>query len=157
MKNFMDKDFILETETAKTLFHKYAEEMPIVDYHCHLSPKEIWEDRRFNNITEVWLGGDHYKWRLMRANGVEEKYVTGDASDKEKFIKFAETLEKCIGNPVHQWSHLELRRYFGYAGALNCKTAEEHNDKTEYNIDGNACQIGQIVHEIHNVSWKKVI
>lgn len=125
MKNFMDKDFILESETAKILFHNYADKMPIVDYHCHLSPKEIWEDRRFNNITEVWLGGDHYKWRLMRANGVEEKYITGDAPDKEKFLKFAETLEKCIGNPVHQWSHLELRRYFGYAGALNSKTAEE--------------------------------
>ena len=79
MKNFMDKDFILESETAKTLFHKYAESMPIIDYHCHLSPKEIWEDRRFNNITEVWLGGDHYKWRLMRANGVEEAYITGDS------------------------------------------------------------------------------
>ena len=125
MKNFMDKDFILESETAKTLFHKYAESMPIIDYHCHLSPKEIWEDRRFNNITEVWLGGDHYKWRLMRANGVEEAYITGGAPARDKFFKFAETLERCIGNPVHQWSHLELRRYFGYMGALNSKTAEE--------------------------------
>ncbi len=124
-KAFMDKDFILNSETAKILYHNYAAKMPIIDYHCHLSPKEIWEDRRFKNITEVWLGGDHYKWRLMRANGVEEKYVTGDAPDKEKFFKFAETLEKCIGNPVHQWSHLELRSFFGYQGALNSKTAEE--------------------------------
>ena len=125
MRNFMDKDFILESRTAETLFHKYAENMPIIDYHCHLSPKEIWEDRRFNNITEAWLGGDHYKWRLMRANGVEESYITGTAPDRDKFVKFAETLEKCIGNPVHQWSHLELRRYFGYMGALNSKTAGE--------------------------------
>ncbi|MBO4506386.1 MAG: glucuronate isomerase [Lachnospiraceae bacterium] len=124
-KAFMDKDFILNSETAKILYHNYAAKMPIMDYHCHLSPREIWEDRRFKNITEVWLGGDHYKWRLMRANGVDEKYVTGDAPDKEKFFKFAETLEKCIGNPVFQWSHLELRVYFGYEGVLNSKTAEE--------------------------------
>ena len=124
-KAFMDKDFILNSETAKVLFHNYAAKMPIIDYHCHLIPREIWEDRRFKNITEVWLGGDHYKWRLMRANGVDEKYITGDAPDKEKFFKFAETLEKCIGNPVHQWSHLELRRFFGYEGVLNSRTAEE--------------------------------
>ena len=125
MKQFMDKDFILNSETAKVLYHNYAAKMPIMDYHCHLSPKEIWDDRRFENITEIWLGGDHYKWRLMRANGVEEKYITGDAPAKEKFFKFAETLEKCIGNPVYQWSHLELRRYFGYEGALSRKSAEE--------------------------------
>ena len=125
MKNFMDKDFCLASETARTLFHDYASKMPIIDYHCHLSPKEIWEDRRFNNITEVWLGGDHYKWRLMRANGVDEKYITGDAPDHDKFIKYAETLEKCIGNPVHQWSHLELKTYFGFNEALSSKTAEK--------------------------------
>ena len=125
MADFMDKDFILGSDTAKVLFHNYADKMPIMDYHCHLSPKEIWEDRRFKNITEVWLGGDHYKWRLMRANGVDERYITGDASDKEKFFKYAETLEKCIGNPVFTWSHLELQRYFGYNGVLSSKTAEE--------------------------------
>lgn len=125
MKQFMDRDFILSSETAKILFHNYADKMPIMDYHCHLSPKEIWEDKRFADITEIWLGGDHYKWRLLRANGVEEKYITGDAPSKEKFFKFAETLEKCIGNPVYQWSHLELRRYFGYEGVLSRKTAEE--------------------------------
>ena len=144
MKNFMDKDFILESETAKILFHNYADKMPIVDYHCHLSPKEIWEDRRFNNITEVWLGGDHYKWRLMRANGVDERFITGDAPAKEKFFKFAETLEKCIGNPVHQWSHLELRRYFGYAGALNSKKKS------------GICAIRSLrcLNSPHAVSWK---
>lgn len=121
----MDEDFLLESDTAKTLFHSYAKEMPILDYHCHISPKEIAEDRRFENITQVWLGGDHYKWRQMRSNGVEEKYITGDAGDREKFQKWAETLEKAIGNPLYHWSHLELQRYFDYHGVLNSDTAEE--------------------------------
>lgn len=126
MKNFMDDtDFLLNNQVGKHLFHDYAEGMPIVDYHCHISPKEIWEDKRFQNITEVWLGGDHYKWRLMRANGVDERYVTGDAPAREKFQKWAETLERCIGNPVYEWSHLELRRFFGYDGVLNAKTAQK--------------------------------
>lgn len=125
MKAFMDKDFLLETETARTLYHEYAAKMPIIDYHCHISPQEIAEDKKFENITQVWLGGDHYKWRQMRSNGVEEKYITGDASDREKFQKWAETLEKAIGNPLYHWSHLELQRYFGYHGALNGDTAEK--------------------------------
>lgn len=125
MKRFLDKDFLLETETAKRLFHEYAENMPIIDYHCHLNPKEIYEDMKYNNITEVWLCGDHYKWRQMRSNGVEEKYITGDASDKDKFIKWAETLEMAIGNPLYHWSHLELKKYFGYEGYLSSETAEE--------------------------------
>ena len=125
MRAFMDKDFLLETETAKKLFHGYAENMPIIDYHCHISPKEIAQDIHFDNITQVWLGGDHYKWRLMRSNGVEEYYITGDAPDREKFQKWAESLERAIGNPLYHWSHLELRRYFGYEGVLNGETAEE--------------------------------
>ena len=125
MKAFMDQDFLLETETARKLYHDYAAKMPVLDYHCHISPKEIAEDRKFENITQVWLGCDHYKWRQMRSNGVEEKYITGDASDREKFQKWAETLEKAIGNPLYHWSHLELQRYFGYYGALNGETAEE--------------------------------
>lgn len=125
MKAFMDQDFLLETETARKLYHEYAAEMPIIDYHCHINPQEIAEDKKFENITQVWLGGDHYKWRQMRSNGVEEKYITGDASDREKFQKWAETLEKAIGNPLYHWSHLELQRYFGYYGALNGDTAEE--------------------------------
>ncbi len=125
MKSFMDKDFLLTTDTAKHLFHDYSENLPIIDYHCHLSPKEIAEDATFENITQVWLGGDHYKWRQMRSNGVEEKYITGDATDREKFQKWAETLEMAIGNPLYHWSHLELQRYFGYYGALNGDTAEE--------------------------------
>lgn len=119
MKAFMDKDFLLATPTARALYHDYAEQMPVMDYHCHINPKEIWEDRQFDNITQVWLGGDHYKWRLMRAAGVEEKYITGDASDREKFQKWAETLATAVGNPLYHWSHLELKRFFGYEGILN--------------------------------------
>lgn len=125
MKAFMDQDFLLSTDTAKKLFHEYAENMPILDYHCHINPREIAEDRKFDNITQVWLGGDHYKWRQMRSNGVDEYYITGGASDREKFQKWAETLEKAIGNPLFHWSHLELQRYFGYHGVLNGDTAEE--------------------------------
>ncbi len=100
MKKFMDEDFLLHSETAKRLYHEIASKMPIIDYHCHIDPKEIYEDRRFDNITQVWLGGDHYKWRQMRSNGIGERYITGDASDREKFQKWAETLEKAIGNPL---------------------------------------------------------
>lgn len=125
MKPFMDEDFLLTTATARELYHQSAEAMPVLDYHCHINPKEIAEDRRFNNITELWLGGDHYKWRYMRACGVDERYITGDASDKEKFLKWAEVLGKAIGNPLYHWSHLELQRYFDYYGTLNASTAEE--------------------------------
>ncbi len=125
MKAFMDEQFLLSSETAQKLYHEYAEVMPILDYHCHINPQEIWEDRKFENITQVWLGGDHYKWRQMRSNGVEEKYITGDATDREKFQKWAETLEMAIGNPLYHWSHLELKRFFGYEGYLNGETAEE--------------------------------
>ena len=125
MKAFMDKDFLLSSETAKHLYHDYASPMPIIDYHCHLDPREIYEDRQFENITQVWLGGDHYKWRLMRSAGVDERYITGDATDREKFQKWAETLGLAIGNPLYHWSHLELRNYFGYTGILNGDTAEE--------------------------------
>lgn len=125
MKQFMDKDFLLSTDMAKTLYHDFAENMPILDYHCHINPQEIYEDRKFDTITQVWLGGDHYKWRQMRSNGVDEKYVTGDGSDREKFQAWAETMPKLIGNPLYHWSHLELRRYFGYDGYLNGDTAEE--------------------------------
>ena len=125
MKAFMDKEFLLSTPTAQKLYHDYAENTPILDYHCHINPKEIAQDRKFENITQVWLGGDHYKWRQMRSNGIDEYYITGGASDREKFQKWAETLEKAIGNPLYHWSHLELRKYFGYEGYLNGETAEE--------------------------------
>lgn len=125
MKAFLDRDFLLSTDTAKRLYHEIAAELPIIDFHCHLSPREIYEDRRFDNITQVWLGGDHYKWRLLRAMGVEEQYITGDAPDREKFQKWAEVLSLAIGNPLYHWSHLELKNYFGYEGVLNGDTAEE--------------------------------
>ena len=121
----MDQDFLLNTECARELYHEVAEKCPIIDYHCHLSPREIYMDIRYDNITQVWLGGDHYKWRLMRSAGVEEKYITGNAPDEEKFLKYAEVLGNSIGNPLHHWSHLELRRFFGYDGILNAKTAPE--------------------------------
>jgi len=122
---FLSKDFLLRTETAKQLYHGYAAAMPIYDYHCHIDPKEIWEDRRFCNLTQLWLGGDHYKWRILRSNGVDEFFITGDAPDREKFQKFAETLPRCIGNPMYHWCHLELKFFFGYEGVLNAETAQE--------------------------------
>ena len=125
MKPFMDQDFLLQTETARHLFHDYAEAMPIADYHCHISPREIFEDRKFDNLAQAWLEGDHYKWRLMRANGTEEKYITGDAPDREKFRQWAKTLPLAAGNPLYHWSHLELQRYFGYNGVLSGETEEE--------------------------------
>ncbi len=125
MKTFMDQNFLLRTECARKLYHDFAEHMPILDYHCHISPQEIAQDKQFTDITEVWLGGDHYKWRQMRSNGVDEAYITGDAPARDKFQKWAETLEKLIGNPLYHWSHLELQRFFGYYGHLNSETAEE--------------------------------
>jgi glucuronate isomerase len=125
MKPFMDENFLLHNKTAVTLYHDYAKDMPIFDYHCHLSPKEIAEDKSYKNITELWLGGDHYKWRAIRSNGIDEKYITGDADDKEKFLKWAETIQQCIGNPLYHWTHLELKRYFGIDKLLSPETAEE--------------------------------
>lgn len=138
MNAFMDKDYLLTTETARHLYHDYAAAMPICDYHCHIPPQEIYEDRRFENIAQLWLGGhqvladgsdyyfgDHYKWRVMRSNGVPEEYITGDKPDRERFQKFAEALEMAIGNPMFTWCHLELKKYFGYEGVLNGETAEE--------------------------------
>ena len=125
MTEFMTKDFLLKNETAKKLYHSYAASLPIIDYHCHVSPKEIFEDKHFSDISEVWLSGDHYKWRLMRSNGVSEYYITGAAPAREKFQKFAEVLPKAIGNPMYHWCHLELKKYFGYEGVLNADTAEE--------------------------------
>ena len=125
MDGFLNRNFLLDTPAARRLYHEYAENMPIVDYHCHINPQEIWEDRRFENITQLWLGGDHYKWRLMRANGIDEHFITGDASDREKFQKFAESLPRAIGNPMVHWCHLELKNYFGYEGFLTGETAQQ--------------------------------
>ena len=169
MKQFMDKEFLLSTETAQNLFHKYAETTPVLDYHCHIAPKEIAEDRKFENITQVWLGGDHYKWRQMRSNGIDEYYITGNATDREKFQKWAETLEKAIGNPLYHWSHLELQRYFGYTGALNGETAEEVWNLCNKKLQEDSMSVRNIIRQsnvklicttddpIDSLEWHKVI
>lgn len=125
MKGFMDEDFLLETDAAKKLYHEFAKDMPIFDYHCHLSAKEIAEDVTFSNITEFWLKDDHYKWRALRANGVQEDYITGNQSDKAKYDKWSELVPYLIGNPLYHWTHLELKRYFGITSPLNKETAED--------------------------------
>lgn len=119
----MDQNFLLQNDIAQSLFHNYAKKMPIIDYHCHLSPQEIYENKQFKNITEAWLYGDHYKWRVMRANGVDETLITGDASDYDKFLAWAKTVPQLIGNPLYNWTHLELQRYFDIDELLNEQTA----------------------------------
>lgn len=144
MKNFMDENFLLQTETAQKLYHEHAAKMPIIDYHCHLIPQMVAEDHKFRSLTEIWLGGDHYKWRAMRSNGVAEKYCTGtDTTDWEKFEKWAETVPYTFRNPLYGWTHLELKTAFGIDKVLNPKTAreiyEECNEKLkqpEYSARG---------------------
>lgn len=124
MKQFLDEHFLLNNKTAQRLYHDYAKQMPIIDYHCHLSPQQIAEDKQFKNLTEVWLYGDHYKWRAMRTNGAEEKFCTGNASDREKFQQWAATVPYTLRNPLYHWTHLELQRYFGISELLNENTAD---------------------------------
>jgi len=127
--SFINDKFMLQNETAQKLYNDYAKDMPIIDYHCHISPKMIADDAKFRNITELMLGGDHYKWRQMRSNGVDEKYITGDSTDYEKFEKWAETLPYAIGNPLYHWTHLELKRYFGIDETLSPKTVKSIWDR----------------------------
>src|ERR1700761_2182429 len=129
MKNFLDQDFLLQTETAKKLYHNYAAEMPIIDYHCHLPPDQIANDINFENLTQIWLYGDHYKWRALRANGVNEEYITGKKSDWEKFEKWATTVPYTLRNPLYHWTHLELQRYFGIKEILSLATAKKIYDE----------------------------
>ena len=143
MKEFMDENFILKTLTAQNLYHQHAKKQPIIDYHCHLSPKDIAENRQFKNLTEIWLEGDHYKWRAMRANGIDEKFITGTASDEEKFKKWAETVPYTMRNPLYHWTHLELMRPFGISKILKPETANEIYDectaklqKPEFSVQG---------------------
>lgn len=135
MKSFMANDFLLDTVTSETLYHYYAKDAPIFDYHCHLTAKEIAEDKTFSNITDVWLKEDHYKWRLLRANGVPEKYITGEGTDKEKFIEWAKTLPHLMGNPVFHWTYLELRRCFGIEEILNTDSAERIWEETSRKLN----------------------
>jgi len=129
MKKFLDKNFILENKTAEQLYHEHAAKMPIIDYHCHLSPEDIASDRKFENLTKIWLDGDHYKWRAMRTNGVDEKYITGGADDFEKFQKWAETVPYTMRNPLYHWTHMELQKPFGIKEILNGDSAKEIYDK----------------------------
>ncbi len=125
----MDRDFVLETDTARRLYHEHAEGLPIIDYHCHLDPAMIARDHRFDNLTELWLSGDHYKWRAMRSNGIDERFITGNASDWEKFEKWAETVPYTMRNPLYHWTHLELRTAFGVEKLLSPATAREIYDE----------------------------
>jgi glucuronate isomerase len=144
MKNFMDENFLLQTETAQRLYHEHAATLPIIDYHCHLIPQMVAEDHRFRSLTEIWLGGDHYKWRAMRTNGVDERFITGtDTDDWQKFERWAETVPYTLRNPLYHWTHLELKTAFGITKLLNPQTAreiyEECNEKLaqpEYSARG---------------------
>lgn len=123
--SFLDDNFLLETETAQRLYHEHAKKMPIIDYHCHLPPEDIASDRKFENLTQIWLKGDHYKWRAMRTNGIPEKYITGDASDEEKFAKWAATVPYTLRNPLYHWTHMELKNPFGITKLLKPETGPE--------------------------------
>lgn len=167
--SFINEDFLLTNETAKKLYHTYAEKMPIIDYHCHINPKEIAENHSFKNITEIWLGGDHYKWRTIRSNGVPEKEITGDADDFTKFLRFAEVMPKLIGNPMYHWSHLELMRYFDFEGNLTGDNAKEVFDlcneklqKPEMSVlsiikNSNVAMVGTTDDPVDSLEWHKAI
>lgn len=135
MKEFLNADFLLENETAITLYHEFAKDMPIFDYHNHLNPQEIYEDKKFSNIAELWLGGDHYKWRVLRSNGITEEFITGDKSHYEKFLAFANTIPYTIGNPMYHWTHLELQRYFNIHTLLSGETAKEIYDECNRQLE----------------------
>lgn len=145
MKKFMDENFLLESNTAINLFHNYAKDMPIIDYHCHINQKEIFENKQFKNITEAWLYGDHYKWRAMRSFGIDEKYITGDSTDYEKFLAYAKTIEKAIGNPLYHWTHLELQRFFGVYEVLNEKNAPAIWEKVNLLLNGNGYRVRDLI------------
>jgi glucuronate isomerase len=149
MKEFLGKDFLLKSSTAVKLYHDHAAKMPIIDYHCHLSPKDIAENRQFKNITEAWLEGDHYKWRAMRTNGIDESYVTGNKSDEEKFQKWAETVPFTVRNPLYHWTHLELRRYFGIETILNGDTAKQVYEEASAKICSPAYSCREILKKMN--------
>ncbi len=165
----INDNFILRNETAKQLYNDYAKNMPIIDYHCHINPQEIYENRKFENITQVWLGGDHYKWRLIRSNGINEDEITGDCDARVKFQHFADMLQKAIGNPMYHWTHLELKKYFNFDGILNGDTAEEvwnlcnsklQND--DMSVRGlieqsNVAVIGTTDDPVDDLKWHKLI
>ena len=142
MKEFLDKNFLIHSHTAEKLYYEYASNLPIIDYHCHLPPEDIANNRNFETITQIWLNGDHYKWRAMRANGISEKYCTGNANDEEKFLKWAQTVPYTMRNPLYHWTHLELRRYFNIDKLLNPDSAKPIYEtcNTLLNTDGFSTQ-----------------
>ncbi|MBC8062816.1 MAG: glucuronate isomerase [Clostridiaceae bacterium] len=147
MKSFMNENFLLSNETAVELYHDYAKDMPIMDYHCHLNPKEIYDNKQFKNITEIWLYGDHYKWRAMRSNGVDEKFITGEGSDYEKFLALAKTVPMLLGNPLYHWVHLELQRFFDINEVLNEKTAPEIWEKVNKMLTGDGFRVKDLINK----------
>jgi glucuronate isomerase len=149
MKKFLDKDFLLESDTARRLYHDVAAPMPIIDYHCHLDPALIAEDHKFENLTQVWLAGDHYKWRAMRANGVDERFCTGDASDEEKFMKWAETVPDTLRNPLYHWTHLELQRYFDIHELLNPESARRIYQRAGELLGSEAFSVRNMIREMN--------
>lgn len=142
---FLDDNFLLHSKTAEILYHDYAKDLPIIDFHCHLPPAEIAGNKQFDNLTQIWLEGDHYKMRAMRANGVNEKYITGDAPDAEKFMKWAETIPYAIRNPLYHWTHLELKRYFGIDKILNPSTAQEIYTKASTLLNTNEYKVQSLI------------
>lgn len=148
-KLFMDEDFLLQTKTAQLLYEEYAKQMPIIDYHCHLSPQQIAEDIKFENITQAWLYGDHYKWRAMRTSGVDESYCTGNKSDYEKFEKWAATVPYTMRNPLYHWTHLELKRYFGIEEILNANTAKLVYDNASAQIQTDSFSIKNLIRKMN--------
>ncbi len=149
MKKFLDQNFLLETKTAEKLYHDHASKMPIIDYHCHLQPDDIASDRIFDNITEVWLNGDHYKWRAMRAHGINEKYITGDAGDREKFEKWAGTVPYTIRNPLYHWTHLELQRYFEIDTLLDQSSAKRIYDETREKLNSKEYSVRNLLRKMN--------
>lgn len=149
MKKFLDENFLLENQTAQRLYHDYASSMPIIDYHCHLNPREIAEDAKFDNLSRLWLAGDHYKWRAMRANGVDERFITGDASDSEKFEKWAETVPDTLRNPLYHWTHLELQRYFGIHELLGPATAASIYDKAGEMLSSDQYSVRSLIRKMN--------
>ena len=148
MKRFIDENFLLHNATAEALFHEYAKDMPVIDYHCHLPADQIAEDRNFENLTQVWLNGDHYKWRAMRANGVDEAYITGDKSDWEKFEKWAETVPYTLRNPLYHWTHLELQRYFNVYDILSPTTAKKIYDECSAKLQTPAYSVRNLLRKM---------
>jgi glucuronate isomerase len=149
MKKFLNKNFLLESESAQKLYHDYAAEMPVIDYHCHLPVEQIANDVNFENLTQAWLYGDHYKWRAMRTNGVDESYCTGNKSDWEKFEKWAETVPYTLRNPLYQWTHLELKRYFDVDEILNPSTAKKIYDKCNKKLQSKEYSVRNLLRKMN--------